>query len=146
MTPTTKSSTGRRSGRPHVTIRRARRQQLQEQQDLAQAILSIGTAAAAAASITQAQLTDAEVQVWRQDLEGRLATIQQHSEQNLGLIEEQIALATREPMRLLAERAAQAKANATPRQCLQCRQELRHQKYLARTIDSRFGPLRIFRH
>lgn len=146
MTTTTKTSTGRRSGRPPVTIRRARRKQLQEQQALAEAILSIGSAAASAASITQAQLTDAEVQAWRQDLEGRLATIQQHSEHNLGVIEEQIALATREPMRLFAERAAQAKANATPCQCSKCRQELRHQKYLARTIDSRFGPLRVFRY
>jgi hypothetical protein len=75
-----------------------------------------------------------------------LATIQQHSEQNLGVIEEQIALATREPMRLLAERAAQAKANATACQCTECHLELLQQRYLARTIDSRFGPLRLFRH
>lgn len=149
MTPTTSTHTPeRRSRRPHVKIRRARRAQSQENQRMTEQILAAGTAAAAAraaAGITQAQLTDAEVQAWRQDLETRLAAIQQHSEQNLGFIEEQIALATREPMRLLAERAAQAKANATPCQCLKCHRELLHEKYLARTIDSRFGPLRVFR-
>jgi hypothetical protein len=139
------TSTHRRSrSRPHVEIRRAQRAQAQEQQSLSERIVAAGSAAAAA-SITQAQLTDAEVQAWRQDLEARLATLQQHSEQNLGFIEEQIALATREPMRLLAERAAQAKANATPCQCRKCRLELQHQKYLARAIDSRFGRLRVFR-
>ena len=146
---TNTSCTAHRSHRPHVKIRHARRAQIQEQQRLSEQVLAAGSAAAAAAQaaagIIKAQLSEAEVQAWRQDLEARLATIQQHSEQNLGFIEEQIALATKEPMRLLAERAAQAKANATPCQCLQCKVELRHQKYLARTIDSRFGPLRVFR-
>ena len=148
MTPTTTISSGRPSRRPHVKLRRARRSQAQEHQRLAEEILSAGPArdaAQAAATLTQGQLTDAEVQAWRQDLDARLAAVQQHSEQNLGFIEEQIALATKEPMRLLAERAAQAKANATACQCLKCHLQLRHQKYLARTIDSRFGPLRVFR-
>ena len=144
----TKTCTGRRA-RPHVKIRRARRAQTQAEQHLTEQILAAGSAAAsaaqAAARITQAQLTDAEIQAWRQDLEARLAAIQQQSEQNLGFIEEQIALATKEPMRLLAERAAQAKANTTPCQCLECQGELLHRKYLARSVDSRFGPLRVFR-
>jgi hypothetical protein len=145
MTHTTSMTRrSRRPRRPHAKIRRARRAQIQEQQRLTEQILAAGSAQAAA-SIVQAQLSDGEVQAWRQDLEARLAIIQQHSEQNLGFIEEQIALATQEPMRLLAERAAQAKANITPCQCLECRGELLHQKYLARTIDSRFGPLRVFR-
>ena len=148
-TTSTTAATERRSRRPHVKIRRARRTQTQEHQRLTEQILAQGSAAAAAAQIAagiiQAQLTDAEIHAWRQDLGARLTTIQQHSEQNLGFIEEQIALATKEPMRLLAERAAQAKANATPCQCLKCHLELLHQKYLARTIDSRFGPLRVFR-
>jgi hypothetical protein len=149
MTTTMTLSAGRRSSRPHVKTRRAQRRQAQEQQRLTEEILTAGQAgeatAQAAATITQAQLTDAEVHAWCQDLEARLAAVQQHSEQNLGFIEEQIALASREPLRLLAQRAAQAKANATPCQCVGCHQELRHQKYLARTIDSRFGPLRVFR-
>ena len=147
MSPTT--STSRPSRRPHVKMRRAQRAQTQAEQHLTEQILAVGpataTAAQAAARLTQAQLTDAEIQTWRQDLDARLSTIQQHGEQNLGFIEEQIALATQEPMRLLAERAAQAKANATPCQCLKCRGELLHRKHLARGIDSRFGRLRVFR-
>ena len=148
-TTTTTTSTHRRSRRPHVKIRRALREQIQQREHLTQQIVAQGTAAAAAAqaaaSIVQAQLTEAEIQAWHQDMEVRLANIERHSEQNLGFIEEHIALATKEPMRLLAERAAQAKANGTPCQCLDCQVELLHQKYLARTIDSRFGPLRVFR-
>ena len=145
----TTTASPRRSRRPHVNLRRAGRAQTQERQRLTEQILTAGTAAAAAAqaaaSILKAQLTDTEIQAWRQDLDARLQTIQEHSEQNLGFIEEQIALATKEPMRLLAERAAQAKANATPCQCLKCRVELLHPKYLSRIIDSRFGPLKIYR-
>lgn len=147
MNPMTTSSTPTTaaSGRSEAKGRRARRRQARDQQRLVEEILSVGAAGNAAAAITQARLTDAEVHAWQQDLQARLATIQEHSEQNLGFIEEQIALATREPMRLMAERAAQAKANAAPCQCQKCHQELKHQKYLARTIDSRFGPLRVFR-
>jgi len=46
---------------------------------------------------------------------------------------------------LLAQRAAQAKANATPCGCPQCQTELVNQKYLSRQIDSRFGQLVVFR-
>jgi len=53
--------------------------------------------------------------------------------------------AAQEPLRLLTERAAQAKAKATPCQCPECHQKLTDQKYLARGIDSRFGRLRLWR-
>jgi hypothetical protein len=102
-------------------------------------------AAEAAANLTQAHLTDAELQAWRQDLEARLQIIQQHPEQNLGHLEEQIARSAKEPLRLLAERAAQAKANATPCQCRPCQRPLTHQKFLSRTVDSRFGSLVLWR-
>ena len=102
-------------------------------------------AAALAATVTQAQLTDAELQAWRQDMEARLQLILQHPEQNLGHMEEAIARSAKEPQRLLAQRAAQAKANATPCQCRQCQRELTHQKYLSRTVDSRFGSFAIWR-
>jgi hypothetical protein len=101
--------------------------------------------AAAAAHHNQAHLTDAELQAWRQDLEARLQIIQQHPEQNLGHLEEQIARSAKEPLRLLAERAAQAKANATPCQCRPCQRPLTHQKFLSRTVDSRFGSLVLWR-
>jgi hypothetical protein len=101
--------------------------------------------AQAAAGVHRAHLTDAELNAWRQDLESRLQVIQQHPEQNLGHIEEEIARATKETLRLVAQQAAQAKANAVPCQCQHCQRELIHQKYLARTIQSRFGPLRLWR-
>jgi hypothetical protein len=143
------ASPARRARRPHVQIRKARQTQRQQQRRLVADILQAGATAAAAAAdaalVSKAELTDAEIQAWRQDLEARLQTIQQHPEQNLGFIEEQLALAAKEPLRVLAQRAAQAKANATPCQCPDCQTELGHQKYLARTIDSRFGPLRVYR-
>jgi hypothetical protein len=99
----------------------------------------------AAATITHASLTDAEIQAWRQDMDARLQRIEQNSEQNLGHIEEELARASKEPLRLLAERAAQAKANATPCQCLQGHGELSDQKFLSRRVDSRFGSLLLWR-
>ena len=75
----------------------------------------------------------------------RLEVIFQHPEQNLGQIEEQLARCVQEPLRLLAQRAAQVKANAAPCQCPQDHGELTHQKYLCRTIHSRFGPLTLWR-
>jgi len=145
----TLTSTPTGSRRPHVKVRRARQAQRQAQQRLSDQIIDAGVTAAAAAqaaaAIRNAQLTDAELQTWRQDLEARLEKILQHPEQNLGFIEEQLALATQEPLRLLAQRAAQAKANATPCQCLGCQLELANQKYLPRKIDSRFGPLVVYR-
>ena len=142
-------ATTRSSPRPHVQVRRQRRAQAQERQELVEHILDHGAhvaaQAAGAAALTQARLTDDELQAWRQDLEARLDRVQQHPEQHLGFIEEHLALATKEPLRLLAQRAAQAKANATPCHCPHCHAELVDQKYLYRHLDSRFGPLDLWR-
>ena len=102
-------------------------------------------AAAQAASLDKAQLAEAEIQAWLKDMDARLEVIQQHPEQNLGEIEEQLARSVKEPLRLLAQRAAQAKANATPCHCAQCHCELTHRKSISRTLQSRFGPLTIWR-
>jgi len=132
-------------------LRRAKARQSPEQkaQALTEQILTgaaLKTAAAtAAAQITSAHLTDAELQTWRQDMEARLQLIHQNQEQNLGHIEEELARCAKEPLRLLAERAAQAKANATPCQCVHGHGPLRQQKYLSRGVDSRFGRLMIWR-
>jgi hypothetical protein len=132
-------------------IRRATARQGPEQHNrrLTEQIISEAEAKAAQAQaaslVTRAHLSDAELHAWRQDLEARLHVIQQHPEQNLGHLEEEIARATKETLRLVAQRAAQAKANATPCHCHHCQRELVRQKYLARTIDSRFGPLRLWR-
>ncbi len=142
MTPTEK---------PSRQVRRALARQSQAVQDqcLTQEIVAKGVAqaeaAATAAAVTKGCLTEAELQAWRTDYEARLRTIEEHPEQNLGHIEEAVAAAAKEPLRLLTQRAAQAKANATPCQCLECHHELTNQKHLSRGIDSRFGRLSIWR-
>jgi hypothetical protein len=138
------------SKKPTRQVRRALARQTPEQQSqrLTEQILSEAAAqasAATAAQITGAHLTDAELHTWRQDMEARLRVIQQHPEQNLGHIEEELARLAKEPLRLLAERAAQAKANATACQCLKCQRELIHQKFISRRVDSRFGSLLLWR-
>jgi hypothetical protein len=68
----------------------------------------------AATALTQATLTDAELTAWRDDLQQRLATILQHPEQHLGFVEEALHRAAQEPLRLLAERAAQLQSQCHP--------------------------------
>jgi hypothetical protein len=116
---------------------------------LTQAILDTASAKAAAAAqaaaLAQAQLTEAEVQAWLKDMDARLTVIFAHPEQNLGEIEEQLARSVKEPLRLLAQRAAQIKANAVACHCPECRGELTQQRWLSRTLHSRFGPLTFWR-
>lgn len=135
--------------RAPAKVRRARREAEAQKQSLTQEIMTQGAlkaaAAAAAHAITKGHLTEAELQTWLKDLEVRLQIIAQHPEQNLGHIEEQVAASTREPMRLIAQRAAQAKANAIPCRCSTCQRELTRQKLLSRSVDSRFGPLVLWR-
>ena len=133
--------------------RQARKAQSRERKDLVEKILKEGPAEAAktaaavavALNVTQARMTEGEVDAWQQDMERRLDKIQEHPEQNLGFIEEELARASKEPLRLLAERAAQAKANATPCRCPHCQMELARQQVLGRSIDSRFGRLKLYR-
>ena len=133
-----------RPRRPHVKTRRARQVQ-QQQQSLAGQIVAVGQAAALAATVTKGGLTPAELAAWQADYAARLQTIEEHPEQTLGHIEEAVAAAAKEPLRLLTERAAHAKANATPCHCPECHQPLTDQKHLSRGIDSRFGRLRLWR-
>ena len=135
------------------SLRQIKKAQRREVKILAESILKESAAKAdqaaaqlaTALAVTRAQLTDTELEDWRRDMEQRLDKIQQHPEQNLGFIEEELALASREPLRLLTERAAQAKANATPCQCPQCKIQLTRERVLDRTIQCRFGRLKIFR-
>ena len=139
---------------PEPTTRQIRRAQArqphpEQTQILTEEIMAQSTAPAAAQAkaltLIKGQLTDAELQAWQADYEARLQTIHQHPEQNLGHIEESLADAVKEPLRLLAERAAQAKANATACQCRTCQRPLTHRRQLSRVIDSRFGPLTLWR-
>jgi hypothetical protein len=115
----------------------------------AEAILEAGMTQAAAraqaSALTKAELPLAEVQAWLNDLHARLDRIQAHPEQNLGEIEEQLAHAGQDLLRGLAERAAQVKANAAPCQCPDCQGPLTQQRTLPRSIQSRFGLLRVWR-
>ena len=139
---------------PEPTTRQIRRAQARQShsaqtQILTEEIMARSTAPAAAQAkaltLIKGQLTDAELQAWQADYAARLQTIHQHPEQNLGHIEESLADAVKEPLRLLAERAAQAKANATACQCRTCQRQLTHRRQLSRVIDSRFGPLTLWR-
>ena len=100
---------------------------------------------AAALAVEGAHLSEGEVRDWLRDMEERLRKVHEHPDQNLGFIEEEVARGCREPLRLLAERAAQAKANATPHQCPNHKIPLQRQQVLGRSIDSRFGRLKIYR-
>lgn len=135
------------------TQRQIRKAQRRECEALAESILKKGqaqaastaTEMAAALAVSRAQLTEAELADWRRDMEQRLEQIQKHPEKNLGFIEEELARGSQEPLRLLAQRAAQAKANATPCQCSRCHIPLQRVQMLRRGIDSRFGHLQIYR-
>jgi hypothetical protein len=131
-------------------VTQARQSPRQQAQQLTEQILTDAAvkkaAATAAAQITSAHLTDDELQDWRQDREARLTRIGQNQEQDLGHVEEdKLARCAKEPLRLLAERAAQVKANATVCQCIHGHGPLTQHKYLARGVDSRFGRMTIWR-
>jgi hypothetical protein len=135
------------------TQRQIQKAQRRDREVVAETILKEGAAqsaqsaaeVAAALAVSRAQLTEAELADWRQDMEQRLDHIQQRPEQNLGFIEEELARGSREPLRLLAQRAAQAKANATACRCPCCQIQLQRVQVLGRSIDSRFGRLQIYR-
>lgn len=135
--------------RPHVKFRKALKAQEEQRKRLSQEILQEGAAleaaARAAAGVTQAELSEAELQAWRKDMNARLAILDQHPEQNLGFIEEHVFLATRELQRLQAQKAAQFKANTTPCVCRKCQSQLAGVRLLSRKIDSRFGQLVVLR-
>ena len=109
---TTTSSLANTTAEPSRQVRRARARQ----------------AARAAAASTP----ETEVQAWLKDMNARLDVIFAHPEQNLGEIEEQLARSVKEPLRLLAQRAAQVKANAVACQCPDCHGQLTQQRWLGR--------------
>jgi len=135
------------------TQRRKQKKQRRQRTDVAEAILKEGAAQAAktgaqmaaALAIEHASLTGDEVRDWLRDMDERLLKIQNNADQNLGFIEEELARGSREPLRLLAQRAAQAKANATPVQCPKHQVPLQHTRVLGRFVDSRFGRFTIYR-
>jgi hypothetical protein len=92
-------------------------------------------------SISQEDLAD-----WTQDLEARLDRVQQHPEQGLGFIEEQVRQCTLELQRKVVERAMQAKADTVGECCPCCQTPLIERKRrVPKTIHSYCGPVRLFR-
>lgn len=114
-------------------------------QTILDAVAAKAAAVAQATTLAKAQLAEVEVHAWLKDLDARLEVIFAHPEQNLGEIEEQLSRSVKEPLRLLAQRAAQVKANAVACQCPECHGQLTQQRWLCRTLHSRFGPLTFWR-
>lgn len=79
-------------------------------------------------------------------LESSLLQTVQCATDGLGHLEERLADGTRELQRQALERAAQAKADATPPHCPVCGHKLtRRQRDHTRTVTTRFGPVTIRR-
>jgi predicted membrane protein len=83
---------------------------------------------------------------WQADLQSRLARLEQHPEQGLGFIEEQVRQSTLELQRQIVERAMQAKADAIDETCDCCHTPLIQKKQRVRkTVHSYCGLLQLFR-
>jgi hypothetical protein len=83
---------------------------------------------------------------WSQDLESRLQRVQQHPEQGLGFIEEQVRQCTLGLQRKVVERALQAKADAVDECCSCCHGPLIDKKrHVPKTIRCYCGPVRLLR-
>ena len=92
------------------------------------------------------RLLDLDIGRWREDLQARLARVQQHPEQGLGFIEETIRQSTLELQRALVQKAMQAKADAVDEKCPDCQRPLREKKRrVARNVDAYCGKVRLLR-
>jgi hypothetical protein len=86
------------------------------------------------------------VQTWQARLIAGLDRSLRASDHTLGHIEEEIAHQTRDLERAVAEEAAQKKADHTPPHCPVCGTKLQRLSHgHARTIQTRFGPIRLRR-
>ena len=74
---------------------------------------------------------------WSEDLESRLQRVQQHPEQGLGFIEEQVRQGTLELQRKVVQRAMQAKADAVDECCSCCQTPLIERKRRVPKTDLR---------
>ena len=93
----------------------------------------------------QDHLLEADIAHWREDLQKRLEHVQQHPEQGLGFIEEQVRRSSLELQRLLVQQAMQAKADRVDENCPDCQHPLRNKKRrVLKWVDAYCGqvPLR----
>ena len=133
-------------GRLQQVAKKSRRTQEKLTQTILQEGSETAAAQAAAACITEASLTEAEINSWHQDMRRRLDKIIADPEKNLGFIEVQVAESSNELLRLLTQRAAQAKANATVFHCPDCHGLLGREHTIGRTVRSRYGEFKVYRH
>lgn len=83
---------------------------------------------------------------WANHMETTLDRTVRCADQGMGHLEEQLTVGTQELQRQAMERAAQAKADATPPRCPVCGRPLtRKQRDHQRTIATRFGSVKIRR-
>lgn len=83
---------------------------------------------------------------WAATMEATLQHTVQCADHGMGHLEEQLTVGTQELQRQALERAAQAKAAATPPRCPVCGHKLtRQERGHERTVTTRFGPVTIRR-
>lgn len=88
----------------------------------------------------------ADIEPWRQDLHERLDRIQQHPEQGLGFIEEQVRQCTQQLQRKIVQRAMQAKADEVDENCPCCQGPLIEKKRrVPKRIQSYCGAVQLYR-
>ena len=88
----------------------------------------------------------AGVEAWARRIETTLERTVQCADQGMGHLEQQLTVGTQELQRQALERAAQAKADATPPRCSVCGRPLtRKQRDHQRTVATRFGQVKIRR-
>jgi hypothetical protein len=90
-------------------------------------------------------LLEADIAHWREDLQQRLKHVQQHPEQGLGFIEEQVRQSSLQLQRLLVQQAMQAKADRVDENCPDCHHRLCDKKRrVLKWVDAYCGkvPLR----
>lgn len=86
------------------------------------------------------------MEAWANQMETTLDRTVRCADQGMGHLEEQLTVGTQELQRQALERAAQAKAEATPPRCPVCGRPLtRKQRDHQRTIATRFGSVKIRR-
>ena len=113
---------------------------------LASSRAALADAVKAITSDCQPSILPEDLAHWSQDLENRLQRVQQHPEQGLGFIEEQVRQCTLELQRKVVERAMQAKADAVDECCSCCHGPLIDKKRrVPKTIHCYCGPARVLR-
>lgn len=83
---------------------------------------------------------------WREDLQARLHRWQQHPEQNMGFIEENIRQSALDLQRLLVQKVMQDKAEAVEEKCPDCQHPLCNKKRrVQRIVDAYCGKVKLLR-